>query len=151
MHPRMSPQLAIPAPRLRWECPRGQRAGAAAIGEAPPRPPHPVKPPPDASQTRVPTHLVLLAETGDVHTLLPDRAHLWGGSAGRCLRPGVTEPLPPPRAAAGVPGELTICTHSTRGRRTAWFPLSDTTQAGVSGVAWRRATTASTPMRLACK
>lgn len=73
MHPRMSPQLAIPAPRLRWECPRGQRAGAAAIGGAPPRPPHPVKPPPDASRTRVPTHLVLLAETGDEHTLLPDR------------------------------------------------------------------------------
>lgn len=47
--------------------------------------------------------------------------------------------------------QLTICTHSIRGRRTVWFPLSDTTQAGVSGVACRRATTASTPMRLACK
>lgn len=54
------------------------------------------------------------------------------------------------QGARGRP-ELTICTHSTRGSLTAWFPLSDTTQAGVSGVAWRRATTASTPMRLAWK
>lgn len=50
---------------------------------------------------------------------------------------------------AGPSPALTICTHSISGSRTAWFPLSDTTQAGVSGVAWRRATTASTPMRLA--
>lgn len=40
---------------------------------------------------------------------------------------------------------LTISTHSMSGRRTAWLPDSPMTQAGVSGVASNRATTASTP------
>lgn len=68
----------------------------------------------------------------------------------RAAVPGVPEWRGAAPTPGGAPG-LTICTHSISGSRTAWFPLSDTTQAGVSGVAWRRATTASTPMRLAWK
>ena len=46
---------------------------------------------------------------------------------------------------------LTISTHSIRGRRTAWLPDRPMTQAGVSGVASNRATTASTPNLLLLK
>lgn len=38
-----------------------------------------------------------------------------------------------------------------RGSLTAWFPTRDTTQAGVVAEASSSASTASTPMRLACK
>lgn len=43
---------------------------------------------------------------------------------------------------------ITMLTHSMRGRRMAWFPDRPITQAGVSGVASRSATTASTPILL---
>lgn len=46
---------------------------------------------------------------------------------------------------------LTTCTHSMRGRRTAWFPERLTTQAGVSGVPSSKAMTASTPILLPCR
>lgn len=46
---------------------------------------------------------------------------------------------------------LTIWTHSISGSRTAWFPTRDTTQAGVLAEASSNASTASTPIRLACK
>ncbi len=44
--------------------------------------------------------------------------------------------------------KLTISTASISGRRTAWFPDRPITQAGVSGPASSRATTASTPILL---
>lgn len=46
---------------------------------------------------------------------------------------------------------LTIWTHSMSGSLTAWLPTRDTTQAGVVAEASSKASTASTPMRLACK
>lgn len=59
--------------------------------------------------------------------------HPWAGS-------GATPGLPP--------SLLTTCTHSMRGRRTAWLPDRLTTQAGVSGVPSSSAITASTPILL---
>ena len=45
----------------------------------------------------------------------------------------------------------TFCTHSMSGTRTVWFPLRDTTTAGVSGVASISASTASAPILAPCK
>lgn len=57
-----------------------------------------------------------------------------------------------PAAWAPTPTHtLTIWTHSMSGSRTAWLPTRDTTQAGVLADASSNASTASTPIRLACR
>ena len=50
-------------------------------------------------------------------------------------------------SAMALATALVFSTQAISGRRTAWLPSSDTTQASVSGVASRTAKTASAPIR----
>jgi len=56
----------------------------------------------------------------------------------------------PPTVSKDDKTILTRSTHSMSGTRTVWLPSSDTTQAGVSGLASIRASTASAPILQPC-